>query len=212
MTTTTTQPVAVAQPGKFIRQVFVVLVVLAIGIGAGMMLDSGRQTVVEADGPSAAALRLQGLADSYAGTPAERRQDLAASLIVTPPAAAIDTRGATYDPAAGGVVFGAEAATTPAQRLQDLANSMIVTPPAAPVDTRSATYDPAAGGVVYGSIQGPWTESLRWQALAEYYAPSPAERRQELVDQLVVVPEDGPTDTRGATYDPAAGGVVFGAE
>jgi hypothetical protein len=209
MTTTTTQPVAVLEPWKVLRRAFVLIAVLAIGIGAGMLLDSGRKAVVEAGGPSAATLRLQGLADHAAPTPAERMRELADSLIVTPRAAPLDTRSATYDPAAAGVVFGAEQETTPAQRLQELADSLIVTPQAAPIDTRGATYDPAAGGVVWGRVEGASAASLRWQGLAEYHAPTPTQRMQELADSLIVTPQEGPIETGGATYDPAAGGVVY---
>lgn len=91
MATTITQPAAVLQPWKILRQAVILAVVMAVGIGAGFLLDGNSRQAVQADGESAASLRLQ---------------ELAHSLVVTPQAGPIDTRGATYDPSFGGIVYG----------------------------------------------------------------------------------------------------------
>lgn len=90
MATTITQPAAVLQPRKLLRQAIILAVVMAVGIGVGLLLDNGDDRAALAGGD----------------TPAQRLQSLADSLVVASEPVAVDTRGATYDPAAGTVVFG----------------------------------------------------------------------------------------------------------
>lgn len=155
MATTITQPAGLLQPWKIVRQAIVLAIVVAVGVGAGLLLDSGRSESNEA----------AALTEAQQGFTAEQRlQRLADSLIVASQPPAVDTRGATYDPAAGGVVYGDTprdvfSGLTPEQRLESLADSLTVAPQPAAVETRGATYDPAAGGVVFGDATGAGAEA-----------------------------------------------------
>jgi hypothetical protein len=89
-TTTVTQPAVIPRPRQILRQGLIVTALLVIGVGIGLVLDSGRSGSVEASGlnrsQEAAAARLSGQAaafDAARGTNAgvERLQGLADSIL-----------------------------------------------------------------------------------------------------------------------------------
>jgi len=87
------------QPRHPIRQGLIAAALLFTGIGVGLLLDSGRSLSPIDESSSLGAETAVSL------TPAERLALLEDMLMVEPPVAAIDTRGATYDPFLGGVVY-----------------------------------------------------------------------------------------------------------
>lgn len=117
-TTTVTRPAVVPQPRQILRQGIIVVALLVIGVGLGMLTDSGRTGSGEAagltQGQQASADRLAAQAAALDNTPglnaaAERLQGLADSIITTadiPSLAPVDLTGVFYDPQTSRAAFG----------------------------------------------------------------------------------------------------------
>lgn len=84
-TTTVTQPAALPQPSQILRQGFIVAALLVIGVGLGMVLDTGRTGSVEAagltQGQQAAANRLAAQAGAIGATGLTNAQQAAANRL-----------------------------------------------------------------------------------------------------------------------------------
>ena len=111
-TTTVTRPAVIPQPKQILRQAIVVAALLVIGVGLGMLFDSGRSESVEAatltQGQQAAANRLAAQAaalDTIRAIDAQsaRLQGLADSFAA---ANAAPIPGVFYDPLTSTAVFG----------------------------------------------------------------------------------------------------------
>lgn len=114
-TTTVTRPAVVPHPRQILRQGIVVAALLVIGVGLGLLADSGRSSTAGlTQGQQASADRLTAQAAAFDNTRAlsaatERLQGLAdsiASIAEVPSLAPVDLTGVFYDPQTSLASFG----------------------------------------------------------------------------------------------------------